>query len=159
LQVVVTVDLFNEGLDVPAVDTILMLRPTESATVFLQQLGRGLRRSDGKDVVVVLDFIGFQDQRFRFDLRYRALTGITRQQLTSAVRDGFPYLPAGSFITLDRVAQQAVLDNIRAHVPATTKSLVEDVRGHAELTGRRHYRLGDYEGSRVSWRPVYPAVW
>ncbi|MFZ0158084.1 MAG: helicase-related protein [Kineosporiaceae bacterium] len=85
LQVIVTVDLFNEGLDVPAVDTVLMLRPTESATVFLQQLGRGLRRADGKDVLTVLDFIGFQDQRFRFDLRYRALTGVTRQQLAAAV--------------------------------------------------------------------------
>ena len=58
LQVICTVDVFNEGLDVPEVDTVLMLRPTESPVVFLQQLGRGLRRSDGKDALTVIDFIG-----------------------------------------------------------------------------------------------------
>lgn len=150
VQVVVTVDLFNEGVDVPEIDTVLMLRPTESATVFLQQLGRGLRRSDNKDVLTVLDFIGFQDQRFRFDLRYRALTGVTRHQLTRAVTEGFPYLPAGSFIALDRVAQEAVLDNVRAHVPTSARALVEDVRRHATATGRRRYELGDYLGDALA---------
>ena len=58
LQVICTVDVFNEGLDVPEVDTVLMLRPTESPVVFLQQLGRGLRRSVGKDALTVIDFIG-----------------------------------------------------------------------------------------------------
>jgi superfamily II DNA or RNA helicase/HKD family nuclease len=150
VQVIVTVDLFNEGVDVPEVDTVLMLRPTESVTVFLQQLGRGLRLCEGKDVVTVLDFIGFQDKRFRFDLRFRALTGVTRQQLTHAVQDGFPYLPAGSFITLDRVAQDAVLENIRANIPGTTKALVDDVQRHAADTGRRRYRLGQYLADAVA---------
>ncbi len=144
IQVIVTVDLFNEGVDVPEVDTVLLMRPTESTTVFLQQLGRGLRRSEGKDVLTVLDFIGFQDKRFRFDLRFRALTGLPRQQLTRAVAEGFPYLPAGSFITLDRVAQEAVLANVRANIPGDTRALIDDVRRHAETAGRRRYRLGDY---------------
>jgi superfamily II DNA or RNA helicase len=68
-SVVFSVDLFNEGLDVPEVDTILLLRPTESATVFLQQLGRGLRWAEGKAVCTVLDLIGQQHRRFRWDLR------------------------------------------------------------------------------------------
>ncbi len=71
VQVLFSVDLFSEGIDIPAVDVVLMLRPTESATVFLQQLGRGLRRSHGKDVLTVLDFVGHQVKSFRFDLRYR----------------------------------------------------------------------------------------
>ena len=62
-------------MDVPEIDTVLLLRPTESATVFLQQLGRGLRLAEGKDCLTVLDFIGQQHKRFRFDLRLRALTG------------------------------------------------------------------------------------
>ena len=76
-------DLFNEGLDIPAIDTVLLLRPTESAVVFLQQLGRGLRLSPdtGKSCLTVLDFIGQQHRRFRFDLRYRALLGCSRRQL------------------------------------------------------------------------------
>jgi superfamily II DNA or RNA helicase/HKD family nuclease len=144
LQVIVTVDLFNEGIDVPAVDTLLLLRPTESVTVFLQQLGRGLRRDPGKDVLTVLDFVGFQHRRFRFDLRFNALTGVGRQELVRAVQEGFPYLPAGSFITLDAVAQEAVLENIRAHVPSSKKALVDDVRRHAARHGRARYRLAEY---------------
>ncbi|MFP5018937.1 helicase-related protein, partial [Paenarthrobacter ureafaciens] len=100
------VDIFNEGLDIPEVDTILMLRPTQSATIFLQQLGRGLRRADDKAVLTVLDFIGQQRREFRFDLRYRALTGYGRKQLEKAVEEEFPYLPSGSQIVLDRVAQK-----------------------------------------------------
>ncbi|MGB1276558.1 MAG: DEAD/DEAH box helicase family protein, partial [Nannocystaceae bacterium] len=75
LNVVFCVDLFNEGVDVPEVDTVLFLRPTESATVFLQQLGRGLRRSHGKECLTVLDFIGGANRKFRFDRRFRAILG------------------------------------------------------------------------------------
>ena len=144
LQIIVTVDLFNEGVDIPEIDTILMLRPTESASVFLQQLGRGLRRTAEKHLLTVLDFIGFQGKQFRFDLRYRALTGVSRQQLVDAVEGGFPYLPAGTFVSLDRIAQRAVLDNVRQHVPSTTPQLVADVKAHAALRGLEEYRLGDY---------------
>lgn len=73
LNILFTVDLFNEGVDVPEIDTVLFLRPTESATVFLQQLGRGLRLADDKPCLTVLDFIANQTATFRFDLRYRAL--------------------------------------------------------------------------------------
>ena len=68
-------DLFNEGLDLPEVDTVLFLRPTESPTVFLQQLGRGLRQSHGKAVLTALDFVGHQRKEFRFD---QALPGSHR---------------------------------------------------------------------------------
>ncbi|MEV7636613.1 helicase-related protein [Pseudarthrobacter enclensis] len=84
INCIFAVDLFNEGLDLPQVDTILMLRPTQSATIFLQQLGRGLRRAEGKAVLTVLDFIGQQRREFRFDLRYRALTGYGRKRAIDA---------------------------------------------------------------------------
>ena len=103
-----TVDLFNEGIDLPTIDTVLFLRPTESATVFLQQLGRGLRLAEDKPCLTVLDFIGAQHQEFRFDLRFRALTGSSRRGLADDVEHGFPTLPAGCHIELDRVAAQIV---------------------------------------------------
>ena len=78
VNVLFAADLFNEGLDLPDVDTVLFLRPTESATVFLQQLGRGLRRTRDKAVLTVLDFVGHQRKEFRFDHKLRALTGATR---------------------------------------------------------------------------------
>ncbi len=128
VQIVFTVDLFNEGVDVPAVDTILFLRPTESATVFLQQLGRGLRLSKDKEVCTVLDFIGHAHRRFRFDARYRAIVGGTRRELERRVTDGFPSLPAGCFIHLDKLAREAVLENVRLAIRSHRTGLVEDLR-------------------------------
>ena len=128
VQVLCTVDLFNEGVDVPAVDVVLMLRPTESATVFLQQLGRGLRHAHGKDVLTVLDFVGHQAKQFRFDLRYRRLLGRTRRELESDIERDFPYLPAGCHLDLDPVARDIVLNNVRHALPTTWKQRVQELR-------------------------------
>ena len=70
INIIFAVDLFNEGVDIPEVDTVLFLRPTESATVFLQQLGRGLRLTRGKTVLTALDFVEHQRREFRFDQRF-----------------------------------------------------------------------------------------
>ena len=128
VQVIFSVDLFNEGVDVPAVDTILMLRPTESATLFLQQLGRGLRKAPGKGVCTVLDFVGTHRREFRFDLRYRALLGGSRADLEHAVRDGFPFLPAGCHMELDRVASEIVLRSIKDALPTTWRAKIRDLQ-------------------------------
>ena len=123
-----TVDLFNEGLDVPAIDTVLMLRPTESATVFLQQLGRGLRLSDDKSCLTVLDFISHAHREFRFDVRYRALLGGTRQDLVRQVEEGFPILPAGCAIRLTRDAAKILLANLKEALSARSDRLVRELR-------------------------------
>jgi superfamily II DNA or RNA helicase len=150
VNVLFTVDLFNEGLDVPSVDTVLFLRPTESATVFLQQLGRGLRLSEDKACLTVLDFIGAQHQEFRFDLRFRALTGSSRRGLQRDVEQGFPTLPAGCHIELDRVAQQVVLDNIKQSLNVSWKGLI------AEATRAATPSLADFlEESGVELEDLY----
>jgi len=128
LQVLFTVDLFNEGFDVPDIDTVLFLRPTESATLFLQQLGRGLRKAEGKACLTVLDFIGRQHQEFRFDLRFRAITGRSRRQVERDLEEGFPLLPSGCSIQLDRVAQRIVLDSVRRQVSNTSRTLVREAQ-------------------------------
>jgi superfamily II DNA or RNA helicase len=128
VQVIFSVDLFNEGVDVPAVDTILMLRPTESPILFLQQLGRGLRKAPGKAACTVLDFVGTHRREFRFDLRFRALLGGTRAELERAVRDGFPFLPAGCHMELDRVASEIVLRSIKDAIPTRWPAKVEELR-------------------------------
>lgn len=128
VNVLFAVDIYNEGVDVPEVDTLLMLRPTHSATLFLQQLGRGLRLSDDKPCCTVLDFIGLQHRRFRFDLRYRALTGASRKGLEQGIAEGFARLPAGCHITFDRVARQRVLAHIRACLPTTQQQLVTELQ-------------------------------
>jgi superfamily II DNA or RNA helicase/HKD family nuclease len=129
LRALFAVDLFNEGVDLPEVDTLLFLRPTESALVFLQQLGRGLRRHDSKDCVTVLDFIGQANRKFRFDLRYRAVTGTTRTEVEKQIQQGFPFLPAGCSMQLDRVATEIVLENLRTALPSNRPALVRELRG------------------------------
>ncbi|MBA2382238.1 MAG: DUF3427 domain-containing protein [Chloroflexi bacterium] len=155
LQAIFTVDLFNEGVDIPEVDTILLLRPTESATVFLQQLGRGLRRTEGKAVLTVLDFIGQAHREYRFDVRYRALVGGTRQQLARAVENGFPITPPGCAIRLDRLAQELVLNNLRAAVWSSRKALSEDLAALDPTTRLPDYlRQSGHEVEDVYARPA-----
>lgn len=159
LQIIYSVDLFNEGLDLPEIDVVLLLRPTESATVFLQQLGRGLRHSPEKSHLTVLDFVGYQHKQFRFDLRFQALTGLPRGRLAKAIEEGFPFLPSGCHIQLDRVASRVVLDNVRGQVRSDIKSLVADARAAGDVnlasflafTGRP---LSDLYRSGRSWTDV-----
>lgn len=113
LNAIVTVDIFNEGVDIPEIDAVIMLRPTESSVVFLQQLGRGLRKHPSKESVVVLDFIGSHRSEFRMDRKYEALTGLAPGQLMRQVELGFPMLPGGMSINLDSIASQRVLENIK----------------------------------------------
>ncbi|MDQ1306597.1 MAG: hypothetical protein QG671_2429 [Actinomycetota bacterium] len=128
VRVVFSVDLFNEGVDVPTVDTLLMLRPTESPTLFLQQLGRGLRRYKGKSFCTVLDFVGTHRREFRFDRRYRALLGGTRRDIERSVQQGFPFLPAGCYMHLDAKASEVVLRSLRDTIPSRWPARVEELR-------------------------------
>ncbi|WP_425491494.1 DUF3427 domain-containing protein [Kineococcus aurantiacus] len=128
IAAIFTVDLYNEGVDVPEVDTALFLRPTESSTVFLQQLGRGLRTAHGKAVLTVLDFVGNQNEGFRFDARFQALTGLARGRLAQQVEKGFPLLPTGCSIVLDRVVQERVLSSLKRQLQPQRRALVNEVR-------------------------------
>ncbi len=87
IHFIFVVDLYNEGVDIPEVNTILFLRPTESMTVFLQQLGRGLRLCDGKECLTVLDFVGRQHANYRFDTKYRALICDVTTPLIKQIRE------------------------------------------------------------------------
>ena len=128
LRAIFAVDIFNEGVDLPEVDTVLMLRPTESATIFLQQLGRGLRWAEGKRVLTVLDFVGQVRREYRYDVRYRALLGGTRHQVRSAVEADFPLLPPGCALKLDRIAKETVLRNLTEAVRNARGRLADDLR-------------------------------
>ncbi|MGN9844237.1 DUF3427 domain-containing protein [Nonomuraea sp. H19] len=134
VKAVFTVDLFNEGVDIPEIDTVIFLRPTDSATVFLQQLGRGLRLSDDKPCLTVLDFVGHQHKQFRFDRRYRALTGASRTGIAREIEQGFPTLPAGCVIDLDRDVRHLVLENVRQALNLNWKELGHELRQLGDVT-------------------------
>jgi superfamily II DNA or RNA helicase/HKD family nuclease len=127
VNVVFACDLYNEGIDMPFVDTLLLLRPTQSATLFLQQLGRGLRHHPGKESCLVLDFIGQHRTEFRFDGVLAAVTGIPRAAIRKAVEDGFPHLPSGCTLHLDRVARDVILQSLRVSL-AGAKQLTKELR-------------------------------
>ncbi|MGW4085369.1 DUF3427 domain-containing protein [Streptomyces sp. NPDC004822] len=149
-QVVFSVDLFNEGLDIPDVDTLLLLRPTSSATVFLQQLGRGLRRTPDKPVLTVLDFIGQHRAEFRFEEQFRAMTNLSRGRLLEHAEHDFPVLPSGCQIILEGKSKDLVLDNIRTQLKATAQTLAREVRAFHTP------RLADYlSESRREIRELY----
>lgn len=113
IQYLFVVDMFNEGVDIPQIDTVMFLRPTESLTIFLQQLGRGLRLHDGKDVLTVLDFVGQSREEYDFENKFRALIGKTNSTVAHEIERDFPNLPLGSSIVLERKAKEYILENIK----------------------------------------------
>ncbi|MFF6881659.1 DUF3427 domain-containing protein [Streptomyces sp. NPDC012421] len=157
IQVIFSVDLFNEGLDIPDVDTLLLLRPTSSATVFLQQLGRGLRRTENKAVLTVLDFIGQHRKEFRFEEQFRALTNLTRNRLLANIEHDFPQLPSGCQIILESKAKELIIDNIRSQIGVNVAQLAQEVSryGVPELAAYLHESGRElkevYRGNGNSW--------
>lgn len=139
IRVLFSVDLFNEGVDIPDVDTLLFLRPTESPTLFLQQLGRGLRKAHEKRWCTVLDFVGLHRTEFRFDRRLRALLGGSRNHVEQQVKQGFPFLPSGCHMELDRQTTEIVLQSIRKAIPSHWQQKADELRalsveGHGGLS-------------------------
>ena len=110
------VDIFNEGVDIPEVDTVLFLRPTESLTIFLQQLGRGLRLSPGKQLLTVFDFVAQLNQKYDFTSRFRSLMVRQDKSVIDQVKHGFTLLPNGCSIHMEEKAQQYVLENIKSAI-------------------------------------------
>ncbi len=123
INFICVVDLFNEGVDIPEIDTVVFLRPTESLTIFLQQLGRGLRIFNGKECLTVLDFVGQAHQNYDFEMRFRSLIGRTRKRVDDEIENGFSHLPAGCFIKLEKVAKEHILNNIRHALTHAKKTL------------------------------------
>ena len=110
------VDIFNEGVDIPEVDTVLFLRPTDSLTIFLQQLGRGLRLSVGKTELTVLDFVAQANRKYDFASRFRALTLNPEKNIKRQIEEGFTLLPHGCSIVMEKKARQYILDNIQSAI-------------------------------------------
>lgn len=116
LQFIFVVDIYNEGIDIPEVNTVLFLRPTESLTIFLQQLGRGLRLAEGKDCLTVLDFIGQANQKYNFEEKFAALLSNTTRSVQHELKNGFVSVPKGCYIQLEKMAATYILENIRRSV-------------------------------------------
>lgn len=134
IRFIFVVDIYNEGVDIPEVNTVLFLRPTESLTIFLQQLGRGLRLAENKECLTVLDFIGQANKKYNFEDKFAALLSNTSRSVSREIKDGFVSAPKGCYIQLEKKAAKYILDNIRASY-GNTAGLVSRVASFTEDSG------------------------
>ena len=146
INVIATCDIYNEGVDIPSVDTLLLLRPTQSPVVFQQQIGRGLRLCEEtrKASCLILDFVGQHNAEFRFDTLFSRLTGMTRAELIDAVEHGFSNLPAGCHLHLAKQAREQVLQNLRAVTQQNWRRLTTELRAYVAVRGRATVTLADF---------------
>jgi superfamily II DNA or RNA helicase/HKD family nuclease len=152
IKFIFVVDLYNEGIDIPETNTILFLRPTESLTVFLQQLGRGLRLAEGKECLTVLDFVGQAHKNYDFEQKFRALMGKTKHSVQHYLEHGFFHLPKGCFVQLEKQAKEYILRNIksstnsRGNMVAKMKYFEEDTGLQLNLANfLKHHHLSIYD--------------
>ncbi len=127
INYIFVVDLYNEGVDIPDIDMVMFLRPTESLTVFLQQLGRGLRISEGKEFLTVLDFIGQSNKKYRFEEKFKALLENTKRGILTEIKEGFVSVPKGCYIELEKKPKEIILNNIKSQL-GTREAIVEKIR-------------------------------
>jgi len=144
LSALVTCDLYNEGVDLPAVDTLLLLRPTQSPVLFQQQIGRGLRLHPKKESCLVLDFVGRYRSDFRFDRLFSSLTGLGRSELIEAVERGFSSLPPGCHIQLQKCTREQVLGSLRSAANQSWRRLRAELQSYAALRGHANVTLADF---------------
>ncbi len=153
-------DILNEGVDIPEIDTVLFLRPTESLTIFLQQLGRGLRLADGKTCLTVLDFVAQANKSYNYESRFRALIGRSTCGIEKEIRNGFTFLPRGCSITMEKQAQEYILKNIHEAIFNLTR-LRRECRLFSQNTGQELTYENFINNFNIDWRLVYktPGSW
>ena len=154
LRFIFVVDLYNEGVDIVDVNTILFLRPTESLTIFLQQLGRGLRLADGKECLTVLDFIGQANKKYDFESKFKALLSNTNRNIGNEIKNGFISAPKGCYIQLEKKAQEYVLENIRTGFDRKD-GLIARIASFAEDTGKPLTLINFVEHYELNLQAIY----
>lgn len=153
------VDLFNEGVDIPEIDTILFLRPTESATVFLQQFGRGLRLHKDKDHLTVLDFVGHSRAEFSYKERFEALIGRHSQNIKDEIEGGFANAPFGCKIILEEKAKEEIIANIEGYLRSLNKGrIMKEIAAYYKLAKAAFSLKGFLTYSHVPFHKVYGSM-
>jgi hypothetical protein len=168
LNFLFTVDVLSEGADIPEVDTVLFLRPTDSMTVFLQQLGRGLRLHPGKECLTVLDFVGHLHKRYRIDRKFKALLRKDRFNILRELEAGFPHLPAGCSIRFEQVAREHVVRNIKSNLASLRAQIIEHLETFRSDTqteptfknfaNHHGYEAHEILGSNKTWSELKSAA-
>ena len=153
------VDLFNEGVDIPEIDTILFLRPTESATVFLQQFGRGLRLHKGKDHLTVLDFVGHSRAEFSYKERFEALIGRHSRSVKDEIEAGFTNAPFGCRIVLEEKAKEEILANIEGYLRSMNRPrLIREIVAYYQTNADGFSLKSFMDYSHIPFHKIYGSL-
>ena len=145
IEVIFSVDVFNEGIDIPSVNNVLMLRPTNSPIIFIQQLGRGLRKFDNKSFVTVLDFIGNYRKSFMIALALKGSQYIDKDSLKVAVKNNFTGLPGTAFVQMDEISKEQILKQLELENFNSLKYLKDEYFEFKRTIKRVPLYLMDYE--------------
>jgi len=143
LEVIFTVDIFNEGIDIPSINTVLMLRPTSSPIIFIQQLGRGLRKYKNKDFLTVLDFIGNHQKAYLIALALVGNKAIDKESIKISVENNFANMQ-NVFIKMDEISKQRILEQIDTKNFNHLKYLKEQYYRFKDILNNRKPKLVDY---------------
>lgn len=156
IKAIFSCDLYNEGIDLPFVNTVLLLRPTDSPVVFTQQIGRGLRLWPMKHSCLILDFVGQFGRSYRFDRLWRSVSGLSRRELIDAIDSGFNSLPPGCVIQFDRKSREIVLANLRSTTAQQWNQLTNELRSYHQLKRGDGYLISDFvRDQRIDLSDIY----
>ena len=157
IKFIFVVDLYNEGVDIPQVNTVLFLRPTESATIFIQQLGRGLRLHEGKEVLTVLDFIGQAHVQYDFGTKFHSMIGKTSHTLSEELHNDFPSIPRNCHIHMEKLAKEYVLRNIENTYLNVNK--IRNIYANFKLNSTLEHNLQNFlKYSNIKPQDLYKSI-
>lgn len=136
IEYIITVDIFNEGVDIPCVNQVILLRPTESSIVYIQQLGRGLRKNENKEFVVVLDFIGNYEKNFLIPTAISQNNSFDKDFMKKFLLNGTNMIPGESSISFEEIVKERIFENINKTNFSTKKNIEHDFNLLEKQLGR-----------------------
>lgn len=136
IEYIITVDIFNEGVDIPCINQVILLRPTESSIVYIQQLGRGLRKYEGKEYVVILDFIGNYEKNFLIPVAVSQDNSYDKEYMKRFIMNGTDMIPGQSSIIFEEIVKERIFENINKSNFSTKKNIERDFNLLEKQLGR-----------------------
>ncbi len=155
IEFIFTRDIFNEGVDIPSVNLVIMLRPTESAIIFVQQLGRGLRKTDDKDYVLALDFIGNYKKSYLIPIALSGDRTYNKDNIRRFIQEGNRIIPGCSTISFDEVSEHRIYELLDKQRFGSTTIIKNEYRNLKNMLGRIPSLMDFYENGSIDLQLLF----
>lgn len=136
IEFIISVDIFNEGIDIPCINQVIFLRPTQSSIIYIQQLGRGLRKNKNKDYTVILDFIANYDKNFLIPIAISQNSNFDKDSMKRFMMNATNMLPGESSISFDEISKERIFENINQSNFSNKKLIEQDFKLLKKQLGR-----------------------